>query len=188
MDISKKEAEETLDIIRSISNRTKTSIANGGAYYLILWGIIWFFGFLGNQFIHSSLIGFIWMGLNIVGTALSIYVGKRIGGQVKSQLGKLLFQFWIAIFIFTVVAVVLIIPFKNYVALSMMVITMVMLGYTIMGFLTNIFLSYIGISVTVVGLVSYLLFPQFFGIIMAFLGGGTLIVSGIYMLKKWKLS
>ncbi len=186
MAISRKEAEESLEMIENLSKKTKLSIANGGAHFLILWGIIWFFGFTANQFINSSLSGYIWLGLTTSGSIISFFLGKRMGGQIRSSFGRLLGLFWIAIFLYTVVAAILVYPQRDYRALSMMIITMVMLGYTIMGLFTNVFLSFVGIFITLCGLFSYLFLPRIFDITMAFFGGGTLMVSGIYMLRRWK--
>ena len=186
MGISKEEAEEALDIIQNISNKTKTSIANGGANFLILWGIVWFLGFAAGHFIQGPMVGYMWMGLSLCGSIISFFLGRRMDGQVKSPIGRLIGQIWIVIFIFTIIAVILVLPGNDYAALSMMIITMVMLGYTIMGLFTNPFISFVGLFVTVMGLLSYFLIPRFFGISMAVFGGGTLIASGIYMQKKWK--
>jgi len=186
MGISKEEAQEALEMIQSISNRTKTSIANGGANFLILWGIIWFLGFTFTQYIQGPIVGYIWMGLSGCGGVVSFFLGRRMDGQVKSPLGKVISRFWIAIFFFTIIAVILVFPRNDYRAFSMMIITMVMLGYTIMGLFTNPFISFVGIFVTLMGLFSYFIIPGYFGISMAFFGGGTLTLSGIYMQKKWK--
>ena len=186
MSISKEEAQEALEMIQNISNRTKTSIANGGSDFMILWGIIWILGFTASQYIDGSIVGYIWMGLSSSGGIISFFLGRRMGGQVKSPIGRLISLFWMAIFIFTIIAVILVIPRNDYTALSMMIITMVMFGYTIMGLFTNRFISFVGLFVTLMGLISYFVIPQYFGISMAVFGGGTLTLSGIYMQKKWK--
>ena len=72
MNISTPEAEEALQIIQTMVRKTQKSIANSGAYnFLIVWGFIWFFGFLSSHFVSDETIRYIWMSLDILGGLLS---------------------------------------------------------------------------------------------------------------------
>ena len=75
MNISPDEAERALSDIQAIMKKNRRIISSSGTYqFLILWGVIWLFGFLSSQFIHSQIVGYIWMGLDILGGIFSAII------------------------------------------------------------------------------------------------------------------
>ncbi len=81
MNISPSEAEEALATIQRTTQKTRHSFASSGAYiFLILTGVIWLIGFLGNQFLTGAIVGTIWITISVIGTALSFVLGSRVRG------------------------------------------------------------------------------------------------------------
>ncbi|MBK5108310.1 MAG: hypothetical protein JJE12_09265, partial [Anaerolineales bacterium] len=59
MDISPNEAEEALEAIQLITQRTRHSIASSGAdISLIITGLVWMIGFLATQFLQGEIVAY----------------------------------------------------------------------------------------------------------------------------------
>ncbi len=85
MNISPTEAEEALAAIQKMMQKTRRSIASSGAYiFLIATGIVWLVGFLSTQFLPADIVGYIWIGLSLVGTALA-YPARHPDGHARSR-------------------------------------------------------------------------------------------------------
>ena len=57
MNISPDEAEEALADIQKVTQKTRHSIASGGAYiFLVITGAIWLVGFLATQFLSGDIV------------------------------------------------------------------------------------------------------------------------------------
>ena len=88
MNISPTEAEQALEAIQTMMNKTRKAISNSGAYnFLIVWGFVWLFGFLASHFFTDQIIGMIWLGLDIVGGLVSVVIGIRMSRKVRSPSG-----------------------------------------------------------------------------------------------------
>src|SRR5512136_596924 len=84
MNISPDEAEEALAAIQKVTQKTRRSIASSGAYiFLIVTGVVWLVGFLATQFLSGEIVAYIWIGISLLGTALSIPLGMRLGPRVR---------------------------------------------------------------------------------------------------------
>src|SRR5512136_2911079 len=85
MNISPDEAEEALAAIQKVTQKTRRSIASSGAYiFLIITGIVWLVGFLSTQFLTGNIVAYIWVGVSVLGSALSIPLGRRLGKRVRT--------------------------------------------------------------------------------------------------------
>jgi len=187
MDISRDEAQESLMAIQQITAQTRHAVAyGGGPYYLIIWGIVWLFGYPSSQFIHTALAGWIWLGLDLAGVVASVVVGTRLAMRVRSPtLGPRIGLFWLALMGYSALWIWLAQPSSGN-QMSLLIATMAMFDYIVMGLWLGWAVSWIGLTVTILALLGYYLLPAYFNLWMALLGGGTLIGSGLYILQRWR--
>ncbi|MBN2257024.1 MAG: hypothetical protein JW704_04270 [Anaerolineaceae bacterium] len=190
MNISPSEAEQALDVIQSMVKKTRRAVSTSGAYlFLIVWGTIWLIGFASSQFLADAVVGKIWAGLDILGAVLSAIIGIRMNRGVRSTsvsplLGKRIGLFWLLLWVFCAAAIAVIWPPEPK-QLAMIIILFVMTGWIAMGLLLSLMSASWGLAFTALALAAYFLLPDFFYIIMAILGGGGMIVLGLYIRSRW---
>jgi hypothetical protein len=189
MNISPIEAEEALDAIRTMVQKTRRAISSSGAYmFLIVWGVVWLLGFLGSQFLSAENGGYAWMALDIVGGILSAVLGIRMGRGVRSSApitnGKRIALFWLLLFLYCFAAVAVSWPAGGK-QMSMYIILFVMIGWLAMGLLLSFASIWPGLIITALALIGYFLLPDIFYVWMAVLGGGGMIGFGLYIRSRW---
>jgi hypothetical protein len=189
MNISPTEAEEALAAIQAMMQKTRRAISSSGAYnFLILWGAIWMLGFLNSQFLTSKTSGYVWIGLDILGGILSAIIGIRLNRGVRTSAstisGKRIAVFWLLLFFYCVIAVGVAWP-VNGKELAMLIILFVTIGWIAMGLLLSFGSIWSALALLVLSLIGYFLLPSIFYILMAILGGGGMIASGIYVRNRW---
>ncbi len=186
MNVSRDDAQEALESIQQVTKRTKRIIASGNApYYMILWGIIWFLGFLSDFFIDGMTGGWIWLGLVNVGMFFSLLIGFRARSKVRIP-GSGRFAFLPITIIGYAFLVIWISQPMSGEQVSVIVVLFAMLGYIIMGILVEPVAIWVGMITTVLALIGYFLLLTYYNLWMAFLSGGTLVAGGCYILRKWK--
>jgi len=63
MTMSKDEAQITLETIEKIQQQTRRTLANGGGpIYMMIWGLVWFVGYLGSQYLLPQAAAYVWSG------------------------------------------------------------------------------------------------------------------------------
>jgi hypothetical protein len=186
MEVTREEAQKSLEDIQLVMARMRQAVAIGGTpYYMILWGAVWFLGYLASYFIQSSLQGWIWVALVIVGTVLSASLGFRSGVRVRMQ--RVAGPWLLAIAIVGYGALWLwIAQPQDPEQISLLIVTFCMFGYVVMGLLVERTAAWVGLLVTFLALVGYYLLREYFNLWMAFLGGGTLMASGAFIMRKWR--
>ncbi len=186
MDISREEAEQSLQTIREVRSQIRTSIATGSApLHMILWGAIWFVGYLCNNFLDVETAGRIWTLLAAGGTVASGIMGYRLGSRFRLPGSERIWQIWIFFFIYVFLCIWVAWPL-NTMQISMLIALYAMFAYVLLGLWLERIITWVGLAVSALGLIGYFLFPDIYYLWMAFLGGGTLFGSGIYILKTWK--
>jgi hypothetical protein len=188
MNISPNEAEEALTAIQSMMKKTRRAISSSGAYmFLIVWGVIWLLGFLGSQFLPQEIGGYAWMILDTLGGILSAIIGIRMGRGVRSSSpttsGKRIGIFWSLLFLYCFAAVAISWPADG--KQLAMYILFVMVGWIAMGLLLSFASVWPGLIITALALIGYFLLPGIFYLWMALLGGGVMIVLGLYIRSRW---
>jgi hypothetical protein len=189
MNISPTEAEEALAAIQTMVHKTRRAISKSGAYnFLIVWGFIWLFGFIASHFVHSKTIGYIWMGLDIVGCVLSAVIGIRMNRNIRSPsgvaTGKRIAWFWLLLFFYCIAAIGVAWPVDGK-ALAMFIIFFIMIGWMAMGLLLSFASIWWGLAITALALIGYFLLPGIFYLWMGILGGGGMVALGIYIRNRW---
>lgn len=189
MSISPTEAEEALAAIQTIVKKTRRVISTSGAYaFLIIWGVVWLFGFLGSQFLPSEIGGYFWMGIDIVGFIISAVIGTRLGRNVRNSKitnsGKQIGIFWLLLILYCAAAIWVVWPVGNK-QFAMLIILFVMVGWMAMGLILSFYPIWAGLILTALALIGYFLLPGFFYLLMAILGGGGMIAMGLYIRNRW---
>jgi hypothetical protein len=190
MQITTNEAEESLAVINSMMQKIRRTVANGGAhYFLILWGIVWFFGFLGSHFFTDKIGGCIWLGLDILGGfgswVIGLLLNRRVRNTSVSVTGRRIGFFWLTLFVYCMLTVWIALPLNGK-QLAMIIVIFAMLGWIAMGFFLSFSVVRLALLVTAVAFAGYFLLPAYFYLWMALLGGGTMIGCGLYIRLMWQ--
>jgi len=205
MDISKQEAQGSLDQIQAAVSQTRKRIAAGStAPLLILWGAIWFVAYLVTYLsypfefelyclrlthrvsIGIHIAGLCWLVLVLIGMGASWIIGVR-RAPVKSPHNKRWGFCWLILFVYAGVWLALLWPWNEY-QINAFLASLPMFAYVVMGLWADRVLLWLGIVVTLLIIAGFFLFlfqPAFW-LWMAILGGGALAGTGLYIRKAWR--
>jgi hypothetical protein len=189
MNISHNEAEEALAAIQIMTQKTRLSIASGSAYIsLIITGVVWLIGFTATQFLTAPLIVWIWIVTSIVGSALATFMGIRTGKRVRvassAVTGKRIAIFWVLLILFAAGIIAVARPTDGK-QITLLIILFAMIGQMGMGLLLSFSATWWTVPVAAVALLGYFLAPDWFYLWMGLLGGGVMIVLGLYIRFRW---
>jgi hypothetical protein len=189
MNISPNEAEEALAAIQTMTQKTRHSIAGGGASIsLIITGIVWLVGFSSTQFLTGSIVVSIWIVISILGSVLATVMGIRAGRRVRSAssavTGKRIAIFWMLLILFAAASLVVAHPADGK-QLTLLIILFAMIGQMGMGLLLSFSATWWTVPVVALALAGYFLVPAWFYLWMALLGGGVMIILGLYIHSRW---
>ena len=189
MNISPSEAEEALAAIQIMTQKTRHSIASGSAYIsLIITGVVWLIGFTVTQFLTAPLIVWIWIVTSIVGSALATFIGIRAGKRVRiassAVAGKRIATFWVLLILFAAAIVAVAHPTDGK-QITMLIILLAMIGQMGMGLLLSFSATWWTVPVAAVALIGYFFALDWFFLWMGLLGGGTMIILGLYIRLRW---
>jgi hypothetical protein len=189
MNISPNEAEEALAAIQKVTQKTRHSIASSGAYiFLIITGAIWLIGFLANQFLTGAVVVYIWVGVSLLGSGLSVLLGARAGRRVRgpstSVYAKRVGVFWLLLIGYAVATIAIARPADGK-QLTLLIILFIMIGQLAMGLLFSFSSTWWALPITALALAGYFLLPDIFYLWMAILVGGGMIVLGVYIHARW---
>ncbi len=189
MNISPSEAEEALAAIQTMTQKTRQSIASGSAYVsLIITGVVWLIGFTATQFLTPPLIVWIWIVTSIVGSALATFIGIRAGKRVRiassAVTGKRIATFWVLLILFAAAIVAVAHPTDGK-QITMLIILLAMIGQMGMGLLLSFSATWWTVPVAAVALIGYFFALDWFFLWMGLLGGGTMIILGLYIRLRW---
>jgi hypothetical protein len=189
VNMSTSEAEEALAAIQTMEQKTRQSIASGGTYItLIVTGVVWLIGFICTQFLPQDIVAYIWGGLSILGGSIGTFLGFRMGKRVRSPAitptvkRVVLFWFLLALYGITIIAIAH--PTDGKQA-TLFVIMFIMLGQLAMGLLFSFSSVWWALPITFLALAGYFLLPGIFYLWMAILGGGGMIILGLYIRFRW---
>jgi Fe2+ transport system protein B len=189
MNISPSEAEQALAAIQKMSQKTRHSIASSGAYiFLIVTGVIWLVGFLATQFLPAQITTIIWTGMSLLGSVVAVILGIRMGRRVRSPLvnasAKQAMLFWSLLVCFCIATIAVAKPTDGR-QVTMFIILFTMIGQLAMGLLLSFSSVWWTLPITALALAGYFLVPGFFYLWMGILGGGGMIVLGLYIRSRW---
>lgn len=186
MNITPEEAQAALDNIQKTTTKAQ-GIAHFWAYYTLLWGIIWFAGFLASQW-QPQFIGWIWGIVIVLGMVGSALLGIMQGGRMRSapgsrtaMIGAQLGIFNGVLYGFAILWLILF-PLTPH-QIAMLWVTVVMFSTIIAGAWMRIPLSIaLGVSITALSVLGYYLLPSYFYLWEAVFAGLPLVAVGVYYL------
>lgn len=205
MEMTRQEAQDSLDQIRAVVNQTRRNIAVGSTGpALIIWGAIWFIAYIGTyvsyflkwQFyqIHLTnrisidihMAGLCWMLLIPIGVVATWFIAVR-KSPTRSRHNKRWGLCWLMLFIYSDIWLALLWPWNEY-QISAFLASVPMFAYIVMGIWADRVLLWVGVAVTVLVLFGFFLlhFQPLFWLWMAVLGGGTLAGTGLYIRLRWR--
>jgi hypothetical protein len=189
MNISPNEAEEALAAIQTMAQKTRHSIASSGTYItLIITGFIWLVGFTCTQFLAGEIIGYIWIGLSVFGSILSIIWGSRLSKRVHSPetaaTAKRVGLFWLFLVLYGIATITIAWPLDGK-QVTILIVLFALIGHLSMGLLLSFSAVWWPLPITALALIGYFLLPGIFYLWMGVLGGGGMITLGVYIRRRW---
>ncbi len=180
------QALDDLKAIRQIMDRTQKAAGGDGGWFMVVAGVMWLVGFTGTQFLSQEYAGWVWAAANVGGMLAMIWIGMRLArtSGISTSMWKPVFLFWIALGVFaTLLCWLFRIHDDNRIGL--LILLVVAMGYTQIGALFQHWLiGTTGVLIAVLAIGAYFLFPAYFALVMAVLGGGLLIGSGLMMVRS----
>jgi hypothetical protein len=194
MDISKQEAQDSLDQIQTVVDYTrKTIAASYDSALLIMWGLIGILGFLGTHYFLRWAWP-IWMGLGGIGGIATFLISWRqfrsanpIKVPAAEKIGWRIFLFWTLLFVYIFIWLSMLRP-RHGIQLNAFMVTTIMFAYVVTGlWFKCYYMLWLGIAVTCTTLVGfYLIPPNYYCLWMAPTAGGAILGTGLYIRLFWK--
>ena len=187
MNISPEEAQEALAAIELTKAKTRKGQGYAG-YYLMIWGTVWFIGFLVSQYQQSSpvVVGWTWGGLILAAMITCTVMGVRQGKYVRSQIGPRVGYFYFTLFVFTALWYILMAP-QSVKQGAMFFVTIIMFAGTVIGIFSRSISTIVGcVSLTILAIIGYYLVPGYFFLWEAVFGGGMMIAIGLGLRLRWR--
>ncbi len=179
------QALDDLRVIRQVMERTRRASGKHGGWYGILWGAIWFVGFLGNQFLSPQAAGWLWTISDSIGLVGSIWITVRAHrhATVHSPVWRPLFFWFLSLLAFDGLLTWLfdLQPGRD---LALLILLTVALNFVQLGLFSSWKIGLIGVLIAVLAVGSITLFPTYFNLVMALLGGGLLAASGVWFIHQ----
>jgi hypothetical protein len=195
---SRDEARAAIAAASQIQQQTRKVIAGSQAGpALIWWGLIWLAMFTYAQFRGPGANYVCWV-LIAAGFIGSILLNKFGAQPVKRSADWRGLFFWLALFGYAAIYVMLLVPWdllqtQSAAQAALMDHKMTayfsivpMFAYVVIGLFVERFLLWLGLLMTGLILIGYFFIWQYFYLWIGAVGGGTLIISGIYIRKFWK--
>lgn len=194
MDISKQEAQDSLDQIQTVFQQTRKKIASSYVSpFLILWGLFWTAAFLGTHF-FPAWASLIWIGLCGISFIVTWWIGWRqfrsanpVKTPATEKTGWCIFWFWALLFLYIFIWHSILRP-SHAVQQNAFICTAIMFAYVVMGlWFKSYYMLWLGIAVTCTTLVGFYLIPTgYYRLWMALTGGGAILGTGLYIRLFWK--
>jgi hypothetical protein len=196
---SRDEARASLAEISRVIDQTRLAIVHGPtAPLLILWGVIWVIADVTTQF-YPMAMEWLWLPLDLVGIAGSWWLVSPVRRKVKRPGQWRISAAWGILFLYAYLWIFLLEqtswPRTNaqwqaleptYRSLTAYAHTIPMFAYVIMGLWFGRFFIILGALVTVLIVLGLCFIPHYYYLWLAITGGGSLIISGIFIRKFWK--
>lgn len=180
MTLSSEQASQALREVEAVSHRSGQLYRyQRFAPMLVLWGVVWLIGFGLTNFFPAR-VSWIWMTLDVIGVGGCIYLGCR--GKHAATNGSA--WRWLAsivvILAFYIVVLNIFQPVTGQQSAALIAL-IVALFYVLSGVWVGARLTITGAAMAALTLVGYYLFPAYFFLWMAALGGGSLMLAGLWL-------
>jgi hypothetical protein len=186
MKMNDKQVVDDLKAIRQVIDRTRQAASGESGWFSVVGGMIWLVGFLGQQFLPEYLAGWAWVGVNAIGLSAIAWLMIRTARQDSASPPMLrsIMLSWLALGVFDVLFVWLF-DLETAYHFPLLILATIALGYVQMGLLSSyspLIVAGVAIAALVVG--AFLLVRPYFFLIVALLGGGLLIGTGLWMVRS----
>ena len=192
MNVSQEDAQASLSTVNDVMGHTQKAIASSYANpSLIMWGVLQIVAFISTHFYHMYAF-YIFMAMAVVGGAgtaviFGVYRSKApIKDTSSHKLDWRITALWIFLCLYIVIWLFLLTPFSG-IQCNAFICTAAMFAYIVMGlWLDSRFMIVPGITLTAATLVGFYLLKEYYCLWMAFVGGGTLFSTGMYIRLRWR--
>lgn len=174
---------EATDVLREAATTERRSAEaysySRSAPFLILWGLIWIAGYGGMAVLPGQQAGWLWFALSIAGTGISIWLGNaraKARGGSGWRIGVLV----VIAFAFTF-ALFSILPPTNELQVGAFSPLLLSAIYAAVGLWQGLRFVLVAVFLTAVTLGAYFFLKDFFFVWMALAGGGSLLLTGLWM-------
>jgi hypothetical protein len=180
MTLSSEQASQALREVEAVSHRSGQLYQyQRFAPMLVLWGVIWLIGFAMTHF-FPTLASRLWIALDVIGIAGCMY----LGGKGKQEASNSIAWRWLgsiaAILVFYIVILNIFQPFSGQQSAALIAL-IVALFYVLGGIWIGVRLAITGIAMAALTVVGFYLFPAYFFLWMAVVGGGALMLAGLWL-------
>lgn len=177
-------AVDDLKEIRQVMERTRRSVGGFAGQFMVLWGAIWFLGFLANQYLPADALGWFWFVASALGGAGSGLLGVRLSRRsgVQSPYWRPITLLMLALMVF-VALIVWLLEVGTTREIALLIVLVVALSYFQAGVFIRWTVSAVGAALALLAVGAFLLLPDHFFLAMAFLSGGLMIGSGLWFMR-----
>ncbi|MBK9236428.1 MAG: hypothetical protein IPO19_10430 [Rhodoferax sp.] len=180
--ISVAQARQTLNVVQAAADRGTTLYRYRLASpYFLLWGVVWALGY-GLSDWWPAQTGWIWLALDVIGVAASIVItsvghARRGAGHAMpwriAGLALIVLAYFAAAF--------LVMAPQTGRQVSTFITLTVALAYSVVGIWAGSRWMFAGLAVCAAALIGYFHVPVYFNTWMGLVGGGALVLSGIWL-------
>lgn len=180
MSLSPSDAQSALKDIEKTENRAAASQhGRHAAPHLVMWGIVWMIGYAVSA--ARPDMSWLWAPLTIGGVIGSVILGYLANRGERNDFGRRYGLSFIGIFMFVAGVLFLMQPATSA-GLGAFIPLVVGHYYFLVGVWTRGWrMLPLGVAITVLTLVGHFILPEYFGYWMAAVGGGGLILGGLWM-------
>ncbi|MGA7777195.1 MAG: hypothetical protein WCA85_05730 [Paraburkholderia sp.] len=180
MALSSEQASQALRDLEAVSQRSGQLYRyQRTAPMLMLWGVIWIIGFGATQLAPASA-PWLWIVLDVVGVLGCIYLGKHGKHDASANTSWRWLASILTIAAFYVLALT-ILPPSHGSQVAAFIALIVALFYVLAGLWIGTRLAIIGIALAALTVFGYFMLAAYFALWMAVVGGGALILGGLWL-------
>ncbi len=176
---------EAADALRDIAQTERRSSSAYGykemAPFMFLWGAIWFIGYSVSD-LRPEQANWLWPALVVLGFVGSFTIGSRQPPKAKgeSSEGWRHFASWVVVALFISATIILFQPSDGR-QVGAFVALLIGAAYAIIGLWMGKRIAIAGIAIIALTIAGFVFLKPHFGLWMAFVGGGTLILTGAWL-------
>lgn len=181
MPLSRSEAADALRDIARTERRSFSAYGyKSGAPHLILWGIVWVLGYGGIYFFPKQG-GWIWLALSLIGALASTLTGMYSKPRGEVKFSWRIFFTWLSALAAIASVLSIFYPFNGMQVGSLFPLV-IGWSYVVIGIWMGWRFALAGLAIVALTLFGFFhLPPEDFLLWMAFLGGATLIGTGLWL-------
>lgn len=194
MSLSPNEAAQTLKEIARTGQRSAEAhqYANASPHF-VMWGLIWIIGYSSSYLLPNygfrNYVNWPWFALTVLGIMGAFYLGRQQSRRLspaeqvaERARGFRIGMSFLALWLFVLATFIVMRPVQP-IATGAFIPLLAALAYSLFGIWRGLRFLYAGIAVAALTLGGFLYLREFFLLWMAFVGGGSLILVGLWLKK-----